>query len=177
MRYLAKSCYLIRRDNPGSSEADGSKVFTINGEYDFVRERIDEMEGIDRQKCLVACSYFRFRNYCWSIGRISPKFRRSFVQRFAEEFRALDEAGELDRRYFAPDELDTLHAIMADPDGYYSHEWELPGRVAQLEARLREAEADRDRLRAELDAVYASKRWRVSSSLASLVNKLRGRGQ
>ena len=166
VRYLAQPCYLIRRDNPGSSEADGSKVYTINAEYDFVRQRIDEMEGIDKQKCKVACSYFRFWNYYWSIGRISPKFRREFIVRFAEEFRALDEAGELDRRYFTDDELAILHAIMGDPEAYYFESWKVPQQVDGMIARLKQLEAENAQLRAELAEVYGSKRYRLGSMAA-----------
>ena len=174
VRYLAKSCYLIRRDNPGSSVADHSKTFIINGEYDFVRERIDHMPGIDRQKCLYACAYYRYWNYRWTIGWVNPGQTRAFLQRFAEEFKAIDEAGELDRSYFSAEELEMLEAIMADPDAYYFERWHEPRRLGALIDRVAALESENARLRAELDEVYASKRYALGSALADPVVRLRG---
>ena len=174
VRYLKKSCYWIRRDNPGSSEADGSKVYTICREYDFVRERIDELEGIDVQKCKYACSYFRYWNYRWTCGRIARGAVREFVGYFSREFNELNAAGELDRSYFTEDELAVLDKIMADPDAYYYEDLRIPW---ELEPWKRDNEALLDalgRTQAALDELRDSKRYKLGSLMVAPLDIVRG---
>lgn len=44
-------------------------------------------------------------------------------------------------------------------------------RISSLEARIEELEKELARTRAELDSVYASKRWKLGSRLASIIGR------
>lgn len=174
VRYLDRSCYLIRRDNEGSSEADGGKVYDICHEYDFVRKRIDEMDDIDIEKCRYACSYYRYWNYRWTCGRIAASSIRGFISYFSKEFNELDAKGELDRSYFKHDELSVLGQIMDDPDAYYFENYRFRRELDELHARIDGLKCENEDLRqqlsgteSELAEVYSSKRYRLGTALSA----------
>ncbi|NPD31128.1 glycosyltransferase family 2 protein [Eggerthellaceae bacterium zg-1084] len=177
-RYVAKGCYLIRRDNPNSSECDATKVVTICDEYAFVQRRVDELEGIDRARCHRAACLFAFEAYEWNVTRLDPACVPGFFERAAADFRAWDEAGWLDRSLFSPEQATFLDRLMADPEGLAYRE-AVPQRFASL---LGVAHAERDALagqlaaaRAEADELRSSLRYRVGSALAAPLDALRGR--
>ena len=43
--------------------------------------------------------------------------------------------------------------------------------ISSLEARIKELEKELARTRTELDSVYASKRWKLGSKLASIIGR------
>ena len=197
VRFLDRVCYLIRRDNPDSSEKDRRKVFTICDEWDFIRGRIDEMTLPNPYACARASAWFRFRGYRWNLDRIASDKCLDFLERFSEDFRRLDAAGELDRSYFEPEELAWLEGVMASPElvywRQYAHRDELEGLRAQVgglqlerdqalaardRARTERDEANRraDALQAKVDEVYASHSYQVGHALLTPLSAIRHAG-
>lgn len=116
--FYNKSYYRLRRDNPESSIYSKSKVFCICEEYDFIRKNLDKDEVL-KDKFAPICSYKRFTNYTWTLKRIAEEFRLDFLRRFAEDFKKIEENGELDSSLFNEKQWNQLQSIMKDPEEYY----------------------------------------------------------
>lgn len=196
-RFLDRVCYLIRRDNPDSSEKDRRKVYTICDEWDFIRSRIDELSVPHPDECARSSAWFRFRGYRWNLDRIASDKCLEFLERFSADFRKLDEAGELDRSYFEPEEVAWLQEVMASPElvywRQYAHRDELEGlraQVGRLVAERDQAAAERDKavasrdeanrraqeLQAKVDEVYASHSYQVGHALLTPLSAIRHAG-
>lgn len=175
MRFLDKVTYYLRRDNPNSSELDRGKVYAISREYDFVRNRIDEMEGIDRERCVRACSYFRFQGYLWNCDRIATAAVREFLQSMSVEYRKLDAAGEIDRSLFEEDELATLEGVLADPDGLFIERYHAREELAALRSRVAALEEENARLRKDFEAVTGSASFRIGRAITAPGRGIRSR--
>lgn len=164
VRYLAKSCYLIRRDNPNSSEVDSSKVYTICEEFDFIRDRALHMESADHEKSLKATTLFAYKCYYWNCTRIKRSDLRAFIERFASDMRLYESLGGLDYSYFSDEDAADLKKLLADPVAYYYENWVMQDEVWKAADYLvRENEA----LRRELDEVYGSIRYRVGTAITA----------
>ena len=170
VRYLAKTCYLLRRDNPGSSELDTSKVYAICNEYDFVHEKALSLPGVNREKCLAACAYFTFRGYSWNCSRLEGPVLREFIDRFARDMRAYDDEGILDRSYFEPDELAALEKLLKDPVAYYYENWVLVRETLKATDML---VVENAQLRHELERTQGSVRYRVGTVVTAPARLLR----
>lgn len=164
VRYLAKSCYLIRRDNPNSSEVDSSKVFVIADEFDFIRDRALNMENVDHQKSLQATAYFGYKCYYWNCTRLKGDDLRAFIERFASDMKLYESMGGLDWSLFSDEDAADLSKVMADPAAYYYENWRMQDEIWKAADYLvRENEA----LRRELDEVYSSIRYRVGTAVTA----------
>ncbi len=106
--------YMNRRDNTGSSVHDRNKVFTINREFDFVRENLIRDEKVwERFKGM----YWRckFLGYTARIKVIAPKFRLDFAKQMSAEFSSGLDAGEIDLSLFNPGEQKRIRALIKAP--------------------------------------------------------------
>lgn len=166
VRYLDKCCYLIRRDNPDSSEKNPAKVYCICDEYDFIRSRIEEMD-VDRDACRRACAFFRHQGYRWNLGRIADEFRLEFLDRFSNDFRNLDETGELDWSYFTEDEQLGLDLILNNPIAEYYRSYYENDRIKLLKERC-------EALEATVEEYRTSRSFRLGQSLSAPLRAIRG---
>lgn len=128
--------YMLRRDNPNSSVMSKGKVFAICDEYDFIHDWLIEHEC---QRFLPIVAFRRYGNYNFTAGRIGDWHRPAFFERWAQDFKELDEAGELDRSYFAPRTWSTLQCIMREGSDYYYLGWYYSVRASNSSARASEA--------------------------------------
>lgn len=112
--------YFLRRDNPNSSVMSKGKVFAICDEYDYIRNLLKE-RGLDEY--LPMCANRRFGNYEWTARRIGDCHRPVFFERYAQDFRRLEEAGELRRELFTPSDWMKIHEVMQWGSGYYCVGW------------------------------------------------------
>lgn len=117
--FLDESMYMLRRDNAASSVHNKNKVWALCVEYDFIYDFLCSRKDIFDK----VIGYFwlkRYHNYVWSYdSRIAPEYREEFILRFAEEFNAARERGELDISIFRPGERSRLENILKDPLAYH----------------------------------------------------------
>ena len=137
--FLPRRFYFLRRDNPDSSVFAKNKVYAECVEYDFIRDFLRRHPELEPELAPV-CAYHRCRNYFGTLERIAEEDKPGFLQRFAEDFRQIQAAGELDRSLFPERDWDALRAIMEEPEAYYTLKKEkaLPGMSrGRLEGGLR----------------------------------------
>jgi len=120
--FIDRPFYMLRRDNAASSVHNKNKVWALCHEYDHIHDFL--MEHDDIAEWLMGYFWLkRYHNYVWSYDeRIGAEFREEFIQRFADEFRAARESGELDMSVFRKREAARLERIMADPAAYHRKE-------------------------------------------------------
>ena len=116
--FYDKPFYCLRRDNPNSSFFSRGKVFAICNEYDFIRNVLKKSPTLEKRFAPL-CALYRYKNCMWTLGRIAEEFKLEFYQRFAEDYRAICERGELDESLFTRGELERIQGIMEDPVEYY----------------------------------------------------------
>lgn len=118
--FLNKPFYMNRRDNQGSSVHDKGKVFAMCKEYDYIRYFLDtnpEIKGNPEFKEEITYYYQlkRFHNYVFTLNRITPEFRKIFLEKFHEDYLLAAENNELKEDIFSQKEWDLLQLIIKDP--------------------------------------------------------------
>lgn len=118
---ISKQLYKVRRDNPGSSELDKTKVFEICNEYAFIREKAESVSSERRRACILSCASMMYDSYFWNINRLSPDQAEKFLKRFCCEFRHISNAGELDCSYFANEQWEQVQILIEHPVLFYAN--------------------------------------------------------
>ena len=193
--FFNKSFYRLRRDNPESSVYSKSKVFCMCEEYDFIRKNLEalDMDDVLKEKFVCMCAYKRFINYSWRLKVIAEEFRLAYLKRFAEDFKKIDENGELDSSLFSERQWNQLQSIMKDPEEYYRSTVIPVGlprpktdeevrkdaekrRKRQLEQKNKEViklKKENLELKTRINEIRKSKSFKVGETLAWPVRKLR----
>lgn len=140
--FLREAYYMLRRDNPNSSIKNKGKVYCICEEYDYIRSLLTS-RGLSR--FLGVCAWARFSNYEWTCQRIDDRFLVGFFEKYAADFRFLEEAGELDRKLFSPSEWARLQTIMREGGRYYLSGWLPRKRIRVLGDSLADERRGKDR--------------------------------
>lgn len=116
--FLDKPYYMNRRNNPNSSVKSVDKVYAANVEYDWIRKNLlQDPEIWDR-----FCSFYylkRFHNIDFTLSRISPQFKREYIERSSAEFARAKDLGELDYSAFYDNEKERLKFLIGDAEGFY----------------------------------------------------------
>ncbi len=120
VQLIDEPLYMIRRDNPNSSEMDTGKIFCICNEYDYIRERALELDGDRRRICLCSAASFRFDSYSWNCNRLKPKDQEDFIARAHQDFSKLRELGELDESFFSERNWLRVNMLIDSPMSYYA---------------------------------------------------------
>ena len=118
--FAARTCALVKKpllhyrmDNPGSSSKTTDKVFTVCEE----RARV----------LLPWLAVDKWGKYRWNFERISASEHVAFAQRMVDEYRASQDANELDYSLFKPEDAALLRNLLdvgaeafaaAHPDSY-----------------------------------------------------------
>ena len=131
--FAACTCALVKKpllhyrmDNPGSSSKTTDKVFTVCEELAdaeaFLRQRPE------RARVLLSwLAVDKWGKYRWNYERISASEHVAFAQRMVDEYRASQDANELDYSLFKPEDAALLHNLLdvgaeafaaAHPDSY-----------------------------------------------------------
>ena len=124
---LAKKPLLhYRMDNPGSSSKTTDKVFTVCEELAdaeaFLRQRPERARVL-----LPWLAVDKWGKYRWNYERISASEHVAFAQRMVDEYRASQDANELDYSLFKPEDAALLRHLLdvgaeafaaAHPDSY-----------------------------------------------------------
>ncbi len=131
--FAARTCALVKKpllhyrmDNPGSSSKTTDKVFTVC-------EELADAEAFLRQRPECACVLLpwlavdKWGKYRWNYERISASEHVAFAQRMLDEYRASQDANELDYSLFKPEDAALLRDLLdsgaeafaaAHPDSY-----------------------------------------------------------
>ena len=109
--------YKNRRDNPNSSVKDKGKVYCMNIEYDFIRDRLmEDPETWNHFK------YFywwkKYDNYMFTYDRIDEKYKKEFLRRMSREFRWARTKNELSRDVFSDLEWKKIDSLIRSADGF-----------------------------------------------------------
>lgn len=131
--FAAHMCALVKKpllhyrmDNPGSSSKTTDKVFTVCEELAeaeaFLRQRPERARVL--LPWLVVDKWGKYR---WNYERISASEHVAFAQRMFDEYRASQDANELDYSLFKPEDVALLRNLLdvgaeafaaAHPDSY-----------------------------------------------------------
>ena len=117
--------YMNRRDNPNSSVYDPNKVYTMNKEFEFIREILARDPEIwDRFKAM----YWRakFLAYIPRLDRIAPQYKKDYVRKMYEEFRQGMDAEEIDPDVFSAGDRNLLQKLLDGPSTFLLS-WQITG--------------------------------------------------
>ena len=115
---LDKAYYKNRRDNPGSSIKSTQKVYCMNQEYDFIRDRLMEDPALwERFKYM----YWRvkYQNYMFTVDRIDASYRQEYLARMQAEFHRAMQKGELNPEAFTEIEWKKVEALIKNAGGLF----------------------------------------------------------
>ncbi len=108
--------YLVhyRIDRADSSVRGDDKVYEVCGEWDSIMEFLERRP---QRKEALGTFYQaqRYVGYRWNYKRIAPECRLEFLKRVGRDYRAALDAGELDKRRFAPAVWRRLMHTIDDP--------------------------------------------------------------
>ncbi|MBR2801738.1 MAG: glycosyltransferase [Erysipelotrichaceae bacterium] len=115
---IDKPYYMNRRDNQNSSVYNPNKVYTMNIEYDHIRDILIQHPDIwERFKGMYW--YKKFYSYDMTMKRIAPEFKRDYVYRYSREMRRGLLQQEYDESVFTPTAWGNIHFLIDDPEAYY----------------------------------------------------------
>ena len=115
---VPKPYYRNRRDNPNSSMINREKLYCIDEEYDYIRELLSE----DSE------TWFRFRamywkkrydNYDSTLKRISPAFKKEYMEHLHKMLKKASDLRELDLSVFPPYSQNMVRRILNDHKSHY----------------------------------------------------------
>ena len=113
-----KPYYMNRRDNPNSSVYNPNKVYTMNIEYDHIRDIFMEHPDI-WERFKGAYWYKKYYSYEASLKRVAPQFKKEYLERFSREFKRGMELGEIDPAYFTEKGNSDIRLLIEHPEKYY----------------------------------------------------------
>ena len=111
---LNKPLYMNRRDNPLSSVYCPDKVYAICGEYDYIRQWLENLSG-NQKKYKYLCAECRIGNYFRTIDRIADSHKEEFYIKFKEDYLSLKNAGELAETFFPTEWKARIDKIVENP--------------------------------------------------------------
>lgn len=107
-----------RQDNPNSSINNPSKIFCVCDEYmeltKFLNAHNDLKQIFNSQKLIN-----QYNAYMWNIQRLSPEFRKEFLERFSEEFNYFYNNNEITKDFFKSINKKEFELLVHKPDLLY----------------------------------------------------------
>jgi glycosyltransferase involved in cell wall biosynthesis len=117
---INKPYYMNRRDNPNSSVYDRKKIYTMNVEYDHIRDIFMEHPDLwERFKGMYW--YKKYYSYLASVGRIAKQIRPEYIKRMSAEFRRGSLRGEIDYKAFSSGTKENIDLLIDHPDIFYAN--------------------------------------------------------
>ncbi len=156
-----KPYYMNRRDNQSSSVYNPNKVYTMNIEYDHIRDILIQHPDIwERFKGMYW--YKKFYSYDMTMRRVAPEYKRDFVYRYAREMRRGLLQREYDENVFTPTAWGNIHFLIDDPEGYYV----LNGGIGNAGKRI-------TKLQQELEIIKHSRSYKLGKLLLFIPKKIK----
>lgn len=112
------NAYLFyRTDNENSSVNSADRVYAICDEFVEITKFLDDNPYIKKFANDVKLIK-EYDAYVWNAKRIAPKFRRSFVERFAEIFKNYEQKGELKEVFYKKHSRAEIKTLIEDTKLY-----------------------------------------------------------
>lgn len=115
-----------RRDNPGSSMNNPSKVFSVFEEYEWIEERYNRFF----KENLVLASYFtagKYGDYFNHYHRVGVQYQYALLCRLADSIKTDRKAGKIRKEVFLPQVLNKLSAVDNDINLFFKETAKDPG--------------------------------------------------
>lgn len=109
--------YCYRVDNAASSINQPNKVFTMLDEYQWIEKWIRSHPDL-AARFMGIFLYKKTHNCEFAFSRLGEDYQLAFLKRYSEEYRKAIENGELEEKFFWPEELSRLKQIVDDPAAY-----------------------------------------------------------
>lgn len=128
---LAAPLYRNRRDNPNSSMSNPDKLYAMNQEYDFIRDRLSPQK---EQWALFESAHWlhRYINYRGTLNRVSDELKHGYTLAISREFAEALEAGAIDSSAFDAGEWRELRFLASDPEGFFQKRVLFPANEQRL---------------------------------------------
>jgi len=176
---IEKDYYQLRRDNPNSSVKSSGKVYCICDEYDYIRSKLSESPALEKEYSGL-CAYNRFKNYEWTYGRVADCFKEEFLQRFVDDFKLIEQRGEIQAELYNMEESFRLRMLLENPISYKYHREAVDNReyntkftYGQRKTNSADVQEELNRVKFDLDSVHKSVSFRVGRMLTSIPRFLR----
>lgn len=118
--FLNEPYYMNRRDNPNSSVHNKDKVYSMNREYEYIRNIF--MRAENHKLWEVFRSYYnykRYHNYMFTLGRIGDEYKKEYVTVISSELKTAYEKGEFDRKLLSWKGQRDLSLLVKNPEAFY----------------------------------------------------------
>lgn len=110
--------YRNRRDNPNSSVKNKGKVYCMNIEYDYIRDKLMEEQALwERFRGMYW--WKKYHCYMFTLSRIDKSFGREYMRRMQAEYKWAYQKGELDENVFTPLEWNKVMTLIRSSDNFY----------------------------------------------------------
>ena len=159
--FYKDASYMLRRDNPNSSVHNKGNIYVVADEIDWARE---QLRGCENEELFSkAYAYCRMTSYEFTLTRIAKEFQREFLIRYSEDFKKIQDAGELDHKLFTNIQWQKIQDIIECPDYVYYSNYYRPDTVnAEIKA-----------LKQELKDVRKSASYKIGRTVTWLPRKIR----
>lgn len=121
MLLLKDALIHYRVDNVSSSVKSSAKMYNICDEFDALDEFLAARPA-DEQRFRAMFQSLRYQAYRWNYARLSWADKRIFLDRFADEFTALAQAGVLDKTYFSTSAKERVDQLIEDCNAFYERD-------------------------------------------------------
>lgn len=112
---LNRTFYCYRQDNEMSSIANEEKIGCAVEEFKYVYKIMKNRDGETRWFLPVFC-YRKYEGYLFVFQRIVSRMKRDFLYQMSNEFKKMNDNGELYLDYFPKWSKRTIIQIMEDPE-------------------------------------------------------------
>lgn len=109
--------YCYRVDNAASSINQTDKMFVMLDEYAWIENWLRSNQELC-SKFIGVFHYKKTHNCEFALSRLAPEFKLPFLKRYADEYNAAYNAGEIDENLFHEEELERLKALLVSPECY-----------------------------------------------------------
>ena len=115
--FYNKAYYFNRRDIPNSSVYNKEKVYVMNKEYEFIKNKLDEYPDL-KERFIYQYSRKKYLNYVFTYNRLAEEYKMEYLSVFNKEIRQAEADGEIDWELFLPKEKAELELILKRPEEY-----------------------------------------------------------
>ena len=114
---IDQAFYCNRRDNPNSSVKDKSKIYAMNVEYDYIRDKIEPNNELwERVK-----GYYwvkKWNNYRSTLNRIQEDSKEQYIEDISKEFSVGKENNEIDFSLFSDYQKTIIEVLINNKDEF-----------------------------------------------------------
>lgn len=131
--FIPRIGYMYRLDNPGSSNKNRGRIFSMNEEYAWIYAYL--VHHPELHKFIGMYWTRKYENNRFTLHRLKWDRKEEYVQHFQEEFRSAQARGELDHTWFTTETWEAIELLLRDAKAFQRKEF-----AAELEADWRPEE-------------------------------------